>query len=634
LSAEKNKNDGAVWALCLALVLYIPVIDSFTGKNLPYDYFMFLRFAATAGFIYITYKTFNSEDTLFGILPLSVAAGISVLLYNPIVPFTFPREVWTGINIVTGLAAVKYWSSSFDGKSQTNNADVSPADKKNAQFSTKPSNSFERAVSINFDKDVIAPLRLQKSNFSENFYLEKYDRLVSHWTLGYIQGFMAYATFRDVSVDRYTALPRIKPLTEEILTTLFSEKELPSFKLLDKPGLSVSPEWIDGFEAGLQNCQSWQQNGEVTTDWLDFISGADGFTSEADDTTDLDQADYEGDQVRFQENVQNENISKVCSLIVEPLLFQRAMIQSSTSEYLKSNDALGYVSGYTDQFLQLSSEKMGLAPDDEDMVMALVMGIVFEDTENKTASFYDMQRQNVPDFQAAQFEGARSASKMLTEGGHLEAGMAWFEHAQNWQNKKESLSTELDPEAPKIEIEENSTKEDDHSFFDYFGSSESPHVKDLRSYFLRAFGTSERTDLPNDFAHNEYIAGFSIGFFSIVLDAVKDGINWSTEKKGQYGIIFFMELFNDKSSLNLKCLRDKEFASQLSVNKKFSQGREHGSLLAAAHYQLLKKDLSEPLIDVCRNLTKSSSIDMPTAVFSQTLQPFVLSEWPQAIKQE
>ena len=97
-------------------------------------------------------------------------------------------------------------------------------------------------------------------------------------------------------------------------------------------------------------------------------------------------------------------------------------------------------------------------------------------------------------------------------------------------------------------------------------------------------------------------------------------------------MVFFTELFNDENSVNIKCLKDKEYAIHINQQSKFSEGREHGSLLAAAHYELLKADLSEPLIDACRNLSNSTAgVDMQTAVFTLTLQQYVLSEWPNSI---
>jgi hypothetical protein len=170
------------------------------------------------------------------------------------------------------------------------------------------------------------------------------------------------------------------------------------------------------------------------------------------------------------------------------------------------------------------------------------------------------------------------------------------------------------------------------SFFDFFGSEHYPQVEGLRSYMLRAFGSSNLSDLPKNFQQDRYVAGLATGYFAIVIDAVKDGLGWSVERRGQYATDFFSELFYDDDALNCKVLRDKKLAFELSSCPNFQEGREHGNLLAAVHYDLLKDDLSDPLIDACRNLSRSSSgLDMPTAVLALTLQKYVLSEWPNSI---
>ena len=149
---------------------------------------------------------------------------------------------------------------------------------------------------------------------------------------------------------------------------------------------------------------------------------------------------------------------------------------------------------------------------------------------------------------------------------------------------------------------------------------------------LRAFGSSNLSDLPKNFQQDRYVAGLATGYFAIVIDAVKDGLGWSVERRGQYATDFFSELFYDDDALNCKVLRDKKLAFELSSCPNFQEGREHGNLLAAVHYDLLKDDLSDPLIDACRNLSRSSSgLDMPTAVLALTLQKYVLSEWPNSI---
>lgn len=125
MTQKKKKNEGAVWALCLAFVLFIPVIDTFTGENLRHDDFIFLRFPATLGLIYISYKTFHSKLTVFGLLPLSVAAGISAIFYNLIGQENLPIQISIGISIFACFVSIKYWSSSIAANSNATNVSFS-----------------------------------------------------------------------------------------------------------------------------------------------------------------------------------------------------------------------------------------------------------------------------------------------------------------------------------------------------------------------------------------------------------------------------------------------------------------------------------------------------------------------------
>ena len=126
---------------------------------------------------------------------------------------------------------------------------------------------------INFNKDVTAPLKLQKSNFNHYLYSQQYERIVSKWSLGYVHGFMAFAKYQAMDVNYELALAEIQNFTDGILKAVFSEKENDDFKLIDRTDLSSSTSWRDGFDWGKLNCEGWQQNGEVTKIWLDYISG-------------------------------------------------------------------------------------------------------------------------------------------------------------------------------------------------------------------------------------------------------------------------------------------------------------------------------------------------------------------------
>ena len=107
-------NNQENWPLYLAILLVIPVVDLLTGSNLPYGYFMLLRVLATAGFAYIAFQTYSSDEELLGIKYFLVF-GAAAVLYNPILPIYLPREIWTVINLATAILVFLHWEMSKQG---------------------------------------------------------------------------------------------------------------------------------------------------------------------------------------------------------------------------------------------------------------------------------------------------------------------------------------------------------------------------------------------------------------------------------------------------------------------------------------------------------------------------------------
>ena len=265
LNLSSNTTDTQEdWPLYLAIILLIPILDLIVGANLQYGYFVLLRVLASIGFAYMAYQNFNYDNEIFG-KKYFLVCGVIAVLYNPILPVHLTRETWTIVNLATAALAFHHWQLGKKGKFKNDFKDHAQAQ--------RPSKPLERTFYINFDKDVIAPLRLQKSNFPKYFYSERGDRLISLWSLGYVHGFMAYATFQDVSLDHDEALAQIQPFTDDILNKIFSEKECTDFRILVQSRSQQSDAWVDGFEWGVRNCESWQEHGEVTKIWSDYISG-------------------------------------------------------------------------------------------------------------------------------------------------------------------------------------------------------------------------------------------------------------------------------------------------------------------------------------------------------------------------
>jgi len=75
--------------------------------GLPYQYFSFLRLFVSVTSIYAAYKSFKSNNNFSGWVYVFI-----LILFNPIVPFTFPRTNWILIDQIT---AIIFLTASFGG---------------------------------------------------------------------------------------------------------------------------------------------------------------------------------------------------------------------------------------------------------------------------------------------------------------------------------------------------------------------------------------------------------------------------------------------------------------------------------------------------------------------------------------
>ena len=99
MSNETHKNEGS-WRFWFACVFLIPVIDFFTLRALPYDFFQLLRILAFGGFSYLAYTYFVEEEA--DETGLYVFAALAAL-YNPFFRVEMSRELWTGANVISAL---------------------------------------------------------------------------------------------------------------------------------------------------------------------------------------------------------------------------------------------------------------------------------------------------------------------------------------------------------------------------------------------------------------------------------------------------------------------------------------------------------------------------------------------------
>ena len=125
----------------------------------------------------------------------------------------------------------------------------------------------------NYDNNVIYPLRRLKGNLTVIDYRDNYDLITSEFSIGYAQGFMAYSTFEDIMElgNHKRVIDRIAPFTKTIIARVFSDKERADLLEFLDSDLTTSESWIDGYESGCRDCETWQQTGEFSNTWIYFI---------------------------------------------------------------------------------------------------------------------------------------------------------------------------------------------------------------------------------------------------------------------------------------------------------------------------------------------------------------------------
>jgi hypothetical protein len=100
MTKENNEDirDLVKWGSLLAMAMLLVAI-----LNLPYGYYTLLRLVIcgiSASFVYFAWyaKRF-----------LSILAGITALLFNPLIPIYLEKETWILIDIIVTVFFLIYW---------------------------------------------------------------------------------------------------------------------------------------------------------------------------------------------------------------------------------------------------------------------------------------------------------------------------------------------------------------------------------------------------------------------------------------------------------------------------------------------------------------------------------------------
>lgn len=135
MSEIPNSSEGN-WRFWFACIFIIPVIDFFTLKALPYDFFQLLRIVAFGGFAYLAFTHYVDDDAdETGVYVFGAFAA----LYNPFFRVEMTRELWTGANLISAfLVFAQAKNLIFQQKRNLNDvSDFRNQDKKEPQLQTR-----------------------------------------------------------------------------------------------------------------------------------------------------------------------------------------------------------------------------------------------------------------------------------------------------------------------------------------------------------------------------------------------------------------------------------------------------------------------------------------------------------------
>lgn len=91
-----KNNIKENWFKILGIVILLLALGS-----LPYGYYQFLRWAITIIGAYSAYLAYEQKN-----VTLTWIFGLMAILFNPIIPFTFEKNVWQTIDVITAIIII------------------------------------------------------------------------------------------------------------------------------------------------------------------------------------------------------------------------------------------------------------------------------------------------------------------------------------------------------------------------------------------------------------------------------------------------------------------------------------------------------------------------------------------------
>ena len=410
-----------------ACLFFIAPADLIFDFGLEYGFFMFLRLTAFFGFAYLAYQNWES-DYKFSDLPISyMFAGLAVL-YNPFISVSLTREIWTPINIATGVLVFMF----LQQKNKKNNEDQKdhiplssppsstvsappikgpsrpPIWENKKPASTEFSTNNEKEKALHKDvKMIISPLLAEKALMNKNTgYLDSVEAL----------GFIAGLT--DVYLQRLTEnfmSPNIDDLAAMtiVLETVFGETKNSAsrfFKMQDQHNPDFIKAQTEGAQQGLLlggSLANKKLNEETGAGWLSHYI----FWCESNFSN--------NQEIQFFEK---QNVKEISNRIIG-LLKKEEFSEFSfdgASGYLRSNECVGFVAGFADVFLKSSSFGKELTKLDIQMANALIMRTIFFNTNKSVVDYLVLK--DLPDeiYLSAELSGIDRAFEVMANINEIE----------------------------------------------------------------------------------------------------------------------------------------------------------------------------------------------------------------------
>lgn len=97
---RRNEIHTAVWLIPTVMLLLAALF------RLPYGYYTLLRLIVCGAAAYLAYREFDVAQRSSGWFFI---LGVIAVLFNPLIPIPFSREIWVPIDVVVAIILIVDW---------------------------------------------------------------------------------------------------------------------------------------------------------------------------------------------------------------------------------------------------------------------------------------------------------------------------------------------------------------------------------------------------------------------------------------------------------------------------------------------------------------------------------------------